>query len=225
MKTNSFFLLLIVLLSVAIGYVFGSHRIGFSNIQPITNPSVEKLNTLVTYLTNDYVDKINTDSLVGVLIEDIVDELDPHSVYIPAVQKQSISESMQGNFKGIGVSFFMVRDTIAVVRVLEGGPSEKAGLKSGDRILMLDQDTLYQKNLSSTDIVSKLKGSSEVPIQLKVYRKKIDSTLTFDLKRGSVPLPSVSSSYMINDETGYIKINRFSQTTFIEFSRSFSKAC
>jgi len=223
MKTNSFFLLLIVLLSVAIGYVFGSHRIGFSNKQPITNPSVEKLNTLVTYLTNDYVDKINTDSLVGVLIEDIVDELDPHSVYIPAVQKQSISESMQGNFKGIGVSFFMVRDTIAVVRVLEGGPSEKAGLKSGDRILMLDQDTLYQKNLSSTDIVSKLKGSSEVPIQLKVYRKKIDSTLTFDLKRGSVPLPSVSSSYMINDETGYIKINRFSQTTFIEFSEALAK--
>ena len=119
MKTNSFFLLLIVLLSAAIGYVFGSHRIGFSNIQPITNPSVEKLNTLVTYLTNDYVDKINTDSLVGVLIEEIVDELDPHSVYIPAIQKQSISESMQGNFKGIGVSFFMVRDTIAVVRVLE----------------------------------------------------------------------------------------------------------
>ena len=86
MKTNSFFLLIIVLLSIAIGYVFGSHRIGFSNIQPITNPSVKKLNTLVTYLTNDYVDKINTDSLVGVLIEDIVDELDPHSVYIPAVQ-------------------------------------------------------------------------------------------------------------------------------------------
>ena len=73
---------------------------------------------------------------------------------------------------GIGVSFFMVQDTIAVVRVLEGGPSEKAGLKSGDRILMLDQDTLYQKNLSSSDIVSKLKGSSAAPIQLKVYRKK-----------------------------------------------------
>ena len=135
MKTNTFFLVLIVFLSIAIGYVFGSHRVDFSNRQPISNPSVQKLNRLLSYLKNDYVDKINTDSLVGVVIEDIVDELDPHSVYIPAVQEQSISESMQGNFMGIGVSFFMVQDTIAVVRVLEGGPSEKAGLKSGDRIL------------------------------------------------------------------------------------------
>lgn len=128
MKTNTFFLVLIVFLSIAIGYVFGSHRVDFSNRQPISNPSVQKLNRLLSYLKNDYVDKINTDSLVGVVIEDIVDELDPHSVYIPAVQEQSISESMQGNFMGIGVSFFMVQDTIAVVRVLEGGPSEKAGL-------------------------------------------------------------------------------------------------
>src|SRR6056300_1213031 len=132
MKTNTFFLVLIVFLSIAIGYVFGSHRVDFSNRQPISNPSVQKLNRLLSYLKNDYVDKINTDSLVGVVIEDIVDELDPHSVYIPAVQEQSISESMQGNFMGIGVSFFMVQDTVAVVRVLEGGPSEKAGLKSGD---------------------------------------------------------------------------------------------
>lgn len=220
MKTNTFFLVLIVFLSIAIGYVFGSHRVDFSNRQPISNPSVQKLNRLLSYLKNDYVDKINTDSLVGVVIEDIVDELDPHSVYIPAVQEQSISESMQGNFMGIGVSFFMVQDTIAVVRVLEGGPSEKAGLKSGDRILMLDQDTLYQKNLSSSDIVSKLKGSSAAPIRLSVYRKKADSIFTFDLTRGPVPLPSVSSSYMINDETGYVKINRFSQTTFIEFTQA-----
>lgn len=222
MKTNTFFLVLIVFLSIAIGYVFGSHRVDFSNRQPISNPSVQKLNRLLSYLKNDYVDKINTDSLVGVVIEDIVDELDPHSVYIPAVQEQSISESMQGNFMGIGVSFFMVQDTIAVVRVLEGGPSEKAGLKSGDRILMLDQDTLFQKNLSSTAIVSKLKGSSAAPIQLSVYRKKLDSIFTFNFTRGRVPLPSVSSSYMINDETGYVKINRFSQTTFSEFSKALS---
>ena len=82
MKTNTFFLVLIVFLSIAIGYVFGSHRVDFSNRQPISNPSVQKLNRLLSYLKNDYVDKINTDSLVGVVIEDIVDELDPHSVYI-----------------------------------------------------------------------------------------------------------------------------------------------
>ena len=86
---------------------------GTSNSQPITNSNVQKLNTLVSYLANDYVDKINTDSLVGVVIKSIVNELDPHSVYIPEIQQQSLSESMQGNFMGIGVSFFMVQDTIA----------------------------------------------------------------------------------------------------------------
>jgi len=86
----------------------------------------------MTYLTRDYVDKINADSLVREVIEDIVAELDPHSVYIPAVESESLSESMQGNFEGIGVQFRMVQDTIAVSRVMEGGPSERAGLKAGD---------------------------------------------------------------------------------------------
>lgn len=143
MKRNTIFLFLIVLLSSAIGYLFGS-RLNRENIRVgFAHPSIQKLNRLITYLSEDYVDKINTDSLVSSVIEDIVDELDPHSVYIPAKDRQALSESMQGNFEGIGVQFFMMNDTIAVVRVLEGGPSEKAGLKSGDRILIADQDTLY----------------------------------------------------------------------------------
>jgi carboxyl-terminal processing protease len=158
--------------------------------------------------------------LVREIIEDIVDELDPHSIYIPAVQKQDLAESMQGNFQGIGVSFFMVEDSIAVVRVLEGGPSQKAGLKSGDRILIANQDTLYQKGFTSTEVVSKLKGKSEIPLKLSVYRKKTDSIYEFNIVRGPVPIPSVSSSYMLNETTGYLKINRFSQTTYEEFSSS-----
>lgn len=171
----------------------------------------------MTYLTRDYVDKINADSLVRVVIEDIVEALDPHSVYIPAVQNQSLAESMQGNFEGIGVQFRMLRDTIAVSRVLEGGPSERAGLKSGDRILMADQDTLYAKALGNDQIISRLKGGSSTPVKLTVYRKKQDSIYTFNIIRGPVPLPSVNASYMINNQTGYIKINRFSQTTYSEF--------
>ena len=156
-------------------------------------------------------------------IEDIVEELDPHSVYIPAQQIQAISESMKGNFEGIGVQFFMHKDTIAVVRILKGGPSEKAGLKSGDRILIADKDTLYSKRKSNEDIIGKLKGPSGTPVKLTVYRKKSDSIYTFNLKRGPVPLPSVSSSYMLSESVGYIKINRFSQTTYFEFEESLSK--
>ncbi|MEO2099776.1 MAG: S41 family peptidase, partial [Flavobacteriaceae bacterium] len=217
MKRNTLFLSLIVLLSVAIGYLFGSRYNGSPNKSTLKHPSINKLNLLMSYLTQDYVDKINADSLVRVVIEDIVSELDPHSIYIPAVESKSLSESMQGNFEGIGVQFRMLQDSIAVSRVLKGGPSEKAGLKSGDRILMADQDTLYSKALENEQIISRLKGNSSTPVRLTVYRKKQDSIYTFDLIRGPVPLPSVNASYMIDQNTGYIKINRFSQTTYSEF--------
>ena len=189
MKRNTVFLFLIVLLSAAIGFLFGSRQLPERVTVGFAHPSIQKLNKLMTYLTEDYVDKINTDSLVSTVIEDIVDELDPHSVYIPAQQRQALSESMQGNFEGIGVQFFMHRDTIAVVRVLEGGPSEKAGLKSGDRILMADQDTLHAKGKSNQDIISRLKGPSGDPVQLTVYRKKINLILSEALCLCPVFLP------------------------------------
>jgi carboxyl-terminal processing protease len=222
-KRNTIFLFLIVLLSSAIGYLYGSLK-GNNNLQTgFVHPSIQKLNRLITYLSEDYVDKINTDSLVSSVISDIVDELDPHSVYIPAIQRQAISENMQGNFEGIGVQFFMQKDTIAVVRVLDGGPSKKAGLISGDRILMADQDTLYSKQKTNDEIISKLKGPSGTAVSLKVFRKKTDSIYTFNLKRGPVPLPSISSSYILKEKIGYLKINRFSQTTYTEFEAAMRK--
>ena len=158
MKRNNIFLFLIVLLSLTIGFLFGrQNNLNLPTISNSNNPSLNKLNRLITYLTSDYVDKINADSLVRVVIEDIVNKLDPHSTYIPAVQSESLSESMQGNFEGIGVQFRMLQDTIAVSRVLDGGPSKKAGLKPGDRILIADQDTLHSKELKNEQIISKLK--------------------------------------------------------------------
>src|SRR6056300_712932 len=219
---NNFFLTLIVGLSIAIGYLFGKKDSFAPAASEIAHPSIQKLNRLMTYLAEDYVDAINTDSLVRVVIEDLVSALDPHSVYIPAVERQALSESMQGNFEGIGVQFYMVKDSIAVVRVLEGGPSEKAGLQYGDRILMANSDSLFLKQLSTDEIINKLKGPSGTAVELKVYRKRTDSLYTFTLERGAVPLPSVPSAYMINDETGYIQINRFSQTTYLEFQKALS---
>ena len=121
MKRNNIFLFLIVLLSITIGYLFGSKNIlNFSTLNS-ENKSINKLDRLITYLTSDYVDKINSDSLVSKVIEDIIDKLDPHSIYIPAEESESLSESMKGNFEGIGVQFRMLNDTIAVSRVLDGG--------------------------------------------------------------------------------------------------------
>ena len=223
MKRNNLYLFLIVLLSAAIGFLLGSQQFQSEVKLNFTHPSIQKLNRLMTYLTEDYVDKIDADSLVRVVIEDIVEELDPHSVYIPATQRQALSESMRGNFEGIGVQFFKLKDTIAVVRVLEGGPSRKAGLHSGDRILMADQDTLYGKEKTNQEIISRLKGPSGTPVRLTVYRKAEDSIYTFNILRGPVPLPSVSSAYMLKDGIGYLKINRFSQTTYLEFEQSLQK--
>ncbi len=204
--------------SILIGFILGRYEGFISNYGKQKN--VDRLSQLINYLDKDYVDKIDTDSLVGQVIEDIIEELDPHSVYIPSKDSQIISENMKGNFVGIGVSFFMIRDTIAVVRVLENGPSEKAGIKSGDRILMADRDTLFNKNISSESVVARLKGNSNSPVDLKVYRKLDDSIYNFKIVRAAVPLPSISASYMVNDKTGYLKINRFSQTTFSEFEKS-----
>lgn len=220
MKSNVFFLFLITLLSLSIGYLVGARTDIFKQDQVATPSGIERLSRLIDYLEKDYVDPIDTDSLVGRVIGDIVAQLDPHSAYIPLEQQQALAESMQGNFYGIGVSFQMLDDTLAVVRVLKEGPSEKAGLLTGDRILMADSDTLYRKGLSTEAIVKRLKGPSKTPLRLQVYRRATDSIYEFNFVRGAVPLPSVNAYYMVNDETGYVKINRFSQTTFSEFTKA-----
>ncbi|MGB0395232.1 MAG: S41 family peptidase, partial [Flavobacteriaceae bacterium] len=153
----------------------------------------------------------------GEVIEDIVNRLDPHSVYIPAHHRQSIAENMQGNFYGIGVSFLMFKDSVTIIRVLEGGPSEAAGLLAGDRILIADKDTLFQKNYSSEKIMQTLKGRPGTSVDLTIYRKSEDKIFQLEMKRGKVPLPSVDSYYMMEKTVGYLKINRFSQTTYNEF--------
>ena len=215
MKKN-LVLFAIVFLSICIGYLLGSEKeILMSNRQD--SWSMNRLERLLQYIDDDYVEEIDTDSLVGEVIEDIVNRLDPHSVYIPARQRQSIAENMQGNFYGIGVSFFMFKDSVTIIRVLEGGPSEAAGLLAGDRILIANNDTLFQKNYSSEKIMQALKGRPGTSVDLTMYRKSEDKIFELEMKRGKVPLPSVDSYYMMDKDLGYLKINRFSQTTFDEF--------
>ena len=147
----------IVFLSICIGYLLGSEKEILMSAEK-DSWSMNRLQRLLSYIKNDYVEEINTDSLVGEVIEDIVNRLDPHSVYIPAQKRQGITENMQGNFYGIGVSFFMYKDSVTIIRVLEGGPSEASGVLAGDRILIANKDTLHQKNYSSNKIMQILKG-------------------------------------------------------------------
>lgn len=182
-----------------------------------TNSKKDKLNRLIDYIDYEYVDDIDTDSIVDVTVNNILEKLDPHSVYIPKKDMSKISENMKGDFVGIGINFYPYKDTISVIRTIPDGPSFIAGIKAGDRILMADNDTLYGKDMPSALIVEKLKGKQGTSVRLKVYRKDEDRTFMVNVKRGIVPIKSVQSYYMLTEDMGYIEVNRFAESTFKEF--------
>ncbi len=185
-----------------------------------TNSKKDKLNRLIDYIDYEYVDDVNTDSIVDVAVNNILDKLDPHSVYIPKQDMEKVSEDMKGDFVGIGINFYIIRDTIAVIRPVENGPSFYKGIQSGDRILMADHDTLFGKRLSNEAIVDELKGEKGTFVKLQVYRKKDNKTFDVTVKRDLVPLKSVEAFYMMTPDMGYIKVNRFAESTYKEFRKA-----
>lgn len=182
-----------------------------------TNSKKDKLNRLIDYIDYEYVDDINTDSIVDLTVNSILEKLDPHSVYISEEDMARVSENMKGDFVGIGVNFYPYKDSIAVIRAVKDGPSDVKGIQPGDRILMAGNDTLYGKGMPSEIIIDKLKGKEGTKVELTVYRKSEDKLLTVNVKRGVVPIKSVESYYMVTPDMGYIKVNRFAESTFKEF--------
>lgn len=188
-----------------------------------TKSKKDKLNRLIDYIEYDYVDDINTDSIVDVTVNGILENLDPHSVYIPEEDMERVAEEMKGDFVGIGVSFYTYKDTIAVIRAIENGPSAKAGIRGGDRIIMANGDSLYGDSLEDGELVKKLKGPINTKVNLKVYRRGEPELLNFTVKRGKIPIKSVDAAYMLTDKMGYIKINRFAESTYKEFKKGLEK--
>mgnify|MGYP001598105506 FL=1 len=188
-----------------------------------TNSKKDKLNRLIDYIEYDYVDDVNTDSIVDVTVNGILDNLDPHSVYIPKADMARVTEEMKGDFVGIGVSFYTYKDTIAVIRAIENGPSAKAGIKGGDRIIMANSDSLFGTHLKDGEIIKKLKGAINSKVKLKVYRRGEPKLLNFTVKRGKIPIKSVDAAYMLTEKLGYIKVNRFAESTYKEFKSGIEK--
>ena len=209
----------ILALALAIGIFIGG-KLHFNDTPEklfSTNSKKDKLNRLIDYIDYEYVDDINTDSIVDVTVNNILDKLDPHSVYIPREQMAAVEENMKGDFVGIGIRFNKFRDTVTVVRTIKGGPSDKKGLKAGDKILMADGDTLFGKRMPNSSLVEKLKGKSGTKVNLKVFRKSEDKTFDITLKRDVVPIRSVDAQFMLTRDIGYLGINRFAESTFKEF--------
>ena len=208
-----------VVLGILIGVFFGGNSSGLLSFSK--NQSQEqKIKKLINFIERDYVDDVNTEDLLDGAITQMLGKLDPHSVYIPKENQQANIENMQGNFVGIGVQFRMIKDSITVVQPIKGGPSIKAGIKAGDRILMANEDTLYGKGFRSGIVPKYLKGKPDTKVTLQIYRKSNDSLFTVNLARGKVNIKSVDLAYMINDSVGYIKLDRFARNTYREFKSS-----
>lgn len=219
MQMKSKYLPIVVFLCLAMGVVLGWLLNFPSPMNRITaqNDYRGKLNKLIDFIENEYVDDVDTDSIVDLTVNNILAELDPHSVYIPPSEQSSEAEMMKGDFVGIGVNFYMHNDTVAIINPIKGGPSEKAGIKSGDRILFADNTRLYGRKLPSDSLFSKLKGEVDSKVRLTIFRKSIGKTFKVDVTRDVIPIKSVDAAVMLNSQTAYIKVNRFAETTYDEF--------
>lgn len=182
-----------------------------------------RVEELIRYIEAKYVDQIDSDKMVEKAINGLIKELDPHSSYMTAEEVVEINEQLQGNFKGIGVEFMILEDTIVVIRPLDDGPSQKAGIIAGDRIVAINDTIVAGDTVAIKDIVKMLRGKEGSKVNIGVHRRGETALLNFDVKRGIIPMTSVDISMMLTEETGYIKVNRFSASTYNEFMRGVEK--
>lgn len=185
--------------------------------------SLQKFKEVLLHVDRMYVDEVDTDKLVEDAIEHMLENLDPHTVYIPAKDKVRANEDLQGNFEGIGVEFNIFQDTIVVVTPLSGGPSEAVGVLSGDKIIKVDDKVVAGVGFTNRDVQDHLKGPKESEVKVSIKRKGNDDLIDFTIIRDKIPQFSVDVSYMINDDIGYIKVSRFAATTYDEFKIAVNK--
>lgn len=176
-----------------------------------------KIERLIDFINDEYVDDVDSDSIVDMTVNSILANLDPHSVYLPPSEQSSEAEIMKGDFVGIGVNFYMYNDTVTVVKPLENGPAAKAGILPGDRILYAGKSKLFGRKLPTDSLYNKLKGEEGSKVNLLVYRKSTNKKLNITIEREVVPIKSVDTYLMLNKTSGYIKINRFAENTYDEF--------
>lgn len=185
-------------------------------------PRVDKLTNILNYIEREYVDAISKNDLVEEAIPKILESLDPHSQYIPVNEVQSVNEPLEGNFSGIGIQFNMLNDTLIVINVIANGPSEKAGILAGDRILIVDIDTVASVSMPSDSIVKRLRGPKGTKVNIYIHRKNVNELIPFEITRDNIPLYSVDIAYMATSEIGFIRINKFSKATFDEFTQAYN---
>jgi len=185
--------------------------------------SANKVSLIMNLIERNYVDTVNPKKLIESAIPEILKQLDPHTVYIPAKDMTEVNEEMSGNFSGIGVQFSIQNDTIMVIDVISGGPSQKLGIRAGDRIVKVNDSIMAGVKVTNEKVLKKLRGEKGTKVKVSISRKGFPELIAFDITRGEIPLNSVDVSYMINNNTGYIKVGRFAEKTYDEFMNGISK--
>lgn len=186
-------------------------------------PQSGKLQSIINLIKEQYVDSIDVDKMEEKVIPEVLKNLDPHSVYIPPKDLQAANQELEGKFGGIGVEFSMQNDTVMVISVVSGGPSEKVGILPGDRIITVNDSVIAGVNMPTNDVVSMLRGDIGTKVNVGIKRKNRENLINFEITRGSIPLYSVDVAYMLDDSIGYIKINRFARNTYQELLGALAK--
>lgn len=183
----------------------------------------EKLIEVLDHILDDYVDDVDENEVVEKTIRSMLKDLDPHSVYIPAKDLQRANEPLDGQFEGIGIEFDIMEDTITVVSPISGGPSEELGIRSGDKIVKIEGKVVAGTGVTNQDVIESLRGEKGTEVTVHIKRRGSDELLDFTITRDQIPIYSVDASYMIDDKSGYIKVNRFSSSTLREFMQALNE--
>lgn len=187
---------------------------------PVTG---SKLDLIISMIQNSYVDTVDTKEIVENTIPILLKDLDPHTVYIPAKDMQRANEGIVGNFGGVGIQFYKYLDTVTVVKVVPGGPSEEAGIKDGDRIVRVNDSLVAGVKMSQDKIQELMRGELGTKVELTIARRGEPKLIKKEVVRGSIPVKSVDVAYMLNDTTGYLKTNTFGMNTYVEFMQALTK--
>ena len=206
---------------------YGQDRI-YSSVQNLSgnifnDPAIRKVSIAMAAIENLYVDTVNNSKLAEDAITGLLEKLDPHSAYLSPDEVKDANEPLQGNFDGIGIQFNMLTDTLYVIQVISGGPSEKVGIQAGDQIIFVDDTLIAGVKMKNTDVMSKLKGPKGTVVNIKVLRNGYPDLLNFRIVRDKIPVYSLTASYMVDNKTGYIKLDRFAATTYDEFKDALDK--
>ncbi len=212
---------LYISIAICVGVFIGANMAGNSGTTTSNfMQSLTKFRQVLTYIENDYVDEVDSDKLVENAIKSMLKDLDPHTSYIPPKDLELIQSRLEGNYEGIGVEFNIFKDTIHVVSPLSGGPSEKLGIRAGDKIIKVDGDNVASIGMTNQKVINLLRGPGGSEVTVSILRDGESELIDFVIERDVIPQYSVDVSYMVNDEIGYIKVARFANSTYLEFKEA-----